>query len=230
MKTVNARKSPASEKSLDIDRFMETLTEHYPEWNAPVVTLMAERGRSAFEILVSTILSLRTKDEVTLKASERLFAEAKTPRQILEMDIERLEKLIYPVGFYPTKARRLQQISRILIEKYQGRVPETLEALLELPGVGRKTANLVMIEGWGQPAVCVDTHVHRISNRIGYVKTRTPDQTEQVLRGKLPHPYWIRYNELLVAFGQTVCRPISPWCSRCPVAGMCPRVNVNRSR
>lgn len=230
MNTMDTPRSPASEKSLDIDRFMETLTEHYPEWNAPVVTLMAGRGRSAFEILVSTILSLRTKDEVTLKASERLFAEAKTPHQILGMDVERLEKLIYPVGFYPTKARRLQQISRILIEKYQGRVPETLEALLELPGVGRKTANLVMIEGWGQPAVCVDTHVHRISNRIGYVKTRTPDQTEQALRSKLPHPYWIRYNELLVAFGQTVCRPVSPWCSRCPVAGMCPRVNVNRSR
>ena len=217
-------------KKLDIDQFVATLNQAYVHWQAPVITLIANKGGTPFEVLVSTLLSLRTKDEVTAEASARLFTHARTPRQILAVDDAKLQKLIYPVGFYITKAKRLKQISQLLLDRYGGQVPDTLEALLELPGVGRKTANLVLIEGFGKEGVCVDTHVHRISNRIGYVKTARPDDTEMALRKKLPRKHWVRYNELLVAFGQVLCRPISPFCSRCPVAEMCRKVGVDKSR
>ncbi len=218
------------EKELNIDRFVDTLSESYRNWQAPVITWIANRGATPFEILVSTILSLRTKDEVTSQAAARLFARARTPQQILDLGQAEVARLIYPVGFYPTKAGRLVQVSQILMDTYNGQVPEDLEALLQLPGVGRKTANLVLVEGFGKDAICVDTHVHRISNRIGYVCTATAEQTEFALRDKLPRKHWIRYNELLVAFGQVICRPVSPFCSRCPVSGMCPRIGVDRSR
>jgi endonuclease-3 len=217
-------------KQLDIDRLVDILTAACKQWQAPVITFIANRGASAFEVLVSTILSLRTKDEVTAQASARLFARARTPQQVLELGEQQVAGLIYPVGFYPTKAGRLVQISRILIDTYGGQVPSDLDKLLQLPGVGRKTANLVLVEGYGKEAVCVDTHVHRISNRLGYVHTRTAEQTEFALRAKLPRKHWIRFNELLVAFGQVVCRPVSPFCSRCPVSDMCPRIGVSRSR
>lgn len=215
---------------MDIDRFVTALAQAYATWRAPIVTFIADRGATPFEILVSTLLSLRTKDEVTSAAAARLFAEARTPQDLLALGEEKVAQAIYPVGFYPTKARRLIEISRILLAQYQGMVPDRMEALLELPGVGRKTANLVLLEGFGRPAMCVDTHVHRISNRIGYVHTRTPGQSETALRRKLPRKHWNRYNQLLVAFGQTVCKPVSPFCSRCPVSEMCPRVGVSRSR
>jgi len=221
---------PSGAEALDIGRFVAELEVHFPTWNAPVVTLAAERGASPFEILVSTLLSLRTKDEVTAKATVRLLARARTPRALAALPTQEIADLIYPVGFYPTKAKRLKEICRLLLERYQGRVPDRMEALLELPGVGRKTANLVLGEGFGQPAICVDTHVHRISNRIGYVATATPEKTELALRRRLPRELWLRYNPLLVAFGQTICRPVSPFCSRCPVAVMCSRVGVERSR
>lgn len=222
---------PRSDRGkFNIDHFVGTIKRHYRSWNSPVVTLVASHGGGPFEVLVATILSLRTKDEVTAKAARRILSKANTPARMLALDEKAIEKLIYPVGFYPTKAKQLRRISRILIEQYNSRVPDTIEALLEFPGVGRKTANLVLVEGFGQEAICVDTHVHRISNRIGYVHTRTPEQTEFALREKLPRKYWVQYNELLVAFGQVLCRPISPWCSRCPVAHMCPRVAVKRSR
>ena len=217
-------------KVFDIDRFVETVAARYKDWNPPIITFIANRGATPFEVLVSTVLSLRTKDEVTSQAARRLFQEARTPEQILALGEKRLTSLIYPVGFYPTKAQRLLEISRIILNEHDGQVPDTLAALLELPGVGRKTANLVLVEGFKKPAICVDTHVHRISNRIGYVKTRTPDQTEMALREKLPRRHWIRYNELLVAFGQVVCRPVSPFCSKCPVADMCPRIGVDKHR
>ena len=217
-------------KKIDIDRFVTSVAVHYKDWNPPIITFIANRGATPFEVLVSTILSLRTKDEVTSQAAQRLFQEATTPEQILALGEQRLSKLIYPVGFYPTKAQRLLAISRIILDEHGGQVPHTIEALLKLPGVGRKTANLVMVEGFKEPAICVDTHVHRISNRIGYVQTKTPDQTEMALRAKLPRKHWIRYNELLVAFGQVICRPVSPFCSRCPVAEMCPQVGVPKSR
>jgi endonuclease III len=217
-------------RTFDIDRFVAVIESNYRQWNAPIITFIANRGATPFEVLVSTLLSLRTKDEVTGAAAQRLFAVARTPQALLRLTPQEIETLIYPVGFYPTKARRLLAVSRILLERYDGKVPDTLEALTALPGVGRKTANLVLVEGYRIPAVCVDTHVHRISNRIGYVKTRTPDDTEQALRKKLPRKHWIRYNELLVAFGQALCRPVSPFCSRCPVADMCPRIGVHRHR
>ncbi len=217
-------------KIFDIDRFVAALAADYKAWDPPIITFIANRGATAFEILVSTILSLRTKDEVTSRAARRLFQAANTPERILALGEGKLSELIYPVGFYPTKAKRLMAISRIILDEHGGQVPDTIEALLELPGVGRKTANLVLVEGFKKPAICVDTHVHRISNRIGYVETRTPDQTEMALRAKLPRKHWVRYNELLVAFGQIVCRPVSPFCSRCSVAQMCPRVGVSKFR
>jgi endonuclease-3 len=214
----------------DIDRFVAALARHYPQWRAPVITLVAQRGATPFEVLVSTLLSLRTKDEVTAEASRRLLARARTPGAMLALSRQEIADLIYPVGFYPTKARQLRRISRILTEQYQDEVPDQMEQLLALPGVGRKTANLVLVEAFKKEAICVDTHVHRISNRIGYVQTKTPEQTEFALRERLPRKHWICYNELLVAFGQVLCRPISPWCSRCPTSDMCPKIGVDRSR
>ncbi|PIE67229.1 MAG: endonuclease III [Deltaproteobacteria bacterium] len=216
--------------AFDIDRFVAAIESNYRRWDPPIVTFIANRGATPFEVLVSTLLSLRTKDEVTGEAAARLFARARTPAALVELNPQEIEKLIYPVGFYPTKAKRLISISQILLDQYGGRVPDTLEALTALPGVGRKTANLVLVEGFKIPAICVDTHVHRISNRIGYVKTKNPDKTELALRKKLPKRHWVRYNELLVAFGQVLCRPVSPFCSRCPVADMCPCIGVERHR
>ena len=221
---------PTRKKKLNIDLFVETLASCYKEWNPPIITFIANRGATPFEVLVSTLLSLRTKDEVTSEAAKRLFEKATTPRELLALGERKTAKLIYPVGFYPTKAKRLMEISRIILEDHGGQVPDTIEALLELPGVGRKTANLVLVEGFKKEAICVDTHVHRISNRIGYVKTKNPDQTEMALREKLPRRHWVCYNELLVAFGQVLCRPISPFCSRCPVEAMCPRIGVEKHR
>lgn len=216
--------------ALDIDRFVETLSDQYRRWDVPSITMIATRGASPYEVLISTLLSLRTKDQVTLAASDRLFRLAATPEDMLGLDRKAIADTIYPVGFYATKAQRILDISRILVDTYGGQVPDDMDALLALPGVGRKTANLVLVEGFGIPAVCVDTHVHRISNRIGFVRTKHPDQTEQALRKKLPKRHWVRYNELLVAFGQAICRPISPFCSRCPVTDMCVRVGVGKSR
>lgn len=217
-------------KRFDIHRAMAILSAEYRHWDAPVITAFSREGATPFEVLVSTLLSLRTKDEVTAAAARRLFARARTPEALLALEPATIETLIYPVGFYKTKAKRLHEISRAILLTHGGAVPDRLEDLLELPGVGRKTANLVLVEGFGIDAICVDTHVHRISNRFGYVRTRNPDQTEAALRKKLPKTYWIRYNEVLVAFGQVICRPVSPFCSRCPVGEMCRRVGVTRSR
>ena len=167
---------------------------------------------------------------MTAAASGRLFARARTPQQLLALPLASIRKLIYPVGFYRTKAKRIHQICQHLIGRFRGKVPETLEELLTLPGVGRKTANLVLTVGFGRLGICVDTHVHRISNRLGYVKTTTPEKTEMALREKLPQRYWIEYNDLLVSFGQTLCQPVSPWCSRCPITRCCPRIGVRYQR
>jgi endonuclease-3 len=197
----------------------------------PSVSTVAERyQRSPWAVLVSTIISLRTKDEVTVAASERLLAEAPGPEELLRLPEERIGKLIYPAGFYRTKAANLRRIAAILLEKYGGRVPADMEALLELPGAGRKTANLVLIEAFDMEGLCVDTHVHRISNRMGWVETKTPEETEMALRERLPAQFWKPLNPLLVLYGQRMCRPASPWCSRCVVAAYCPRAGVERSR
>ncbi len=196
----------------------------------PIVSQMAEERRDPFKILISTILSLRTKDEVTAIATERLFALASTPEGMLRLSGEEIMKAIYPVGFYRTKADTIHHVCQDLIDRFHSRVPDTIDTLLTLKGVGRKTANLVVALGFNGEGLCVDTHVHRISNRLGYVRTKTPDETEFALRAKLPRKYWLRYNTLLVAFGRNTCRPISPFCSSCPVAVFCDRVGVTTSR
>ncbi|MEW6269224.1 MAG: endonuclease III [Thermodesulfobacteriota bacterium] len=214
----------------NVSRVVGILRRNRLAWNAPVVTFISMSTRDPFRTLTSCILSLRTKDEVTAKASERLFALADSPAKLADVPEDVLARAIYPVGFYRTKARTLREIGRLLVERYAGRVPDEIDELLTLPGVGRKTANLVLVEAYGKPGICVDTHVHRISNRWGYVKTKTPEQTETALRAKLPAKHWFEYNGLLVAFGQTICHPTSPRCSLCPVARYCPRVGVVRSR
>jgi endonuclease-3 len=175
-------------------------------------------------------LSLRTKDATTLAASNRLFKLAMTPKKMLTLKKEKIERAIYPVGFYHTKARNIKSICNDLVKKFNGKVPDDLETLLTLQGVGRKTANLVLTEGYGKLGICVDTHVHRISNRLGYIKTKTPEQTEMALRVKLPKRFWIIYNMLLVTWGQNICKPVSPLCSACSVRHLCPQKGVTSSR
>ena len=213
-----------------IKEVLERIKREYKKWNPPIVSFMASSGSSPFELLVATNLSLRTKDEMTAKAAKRLFQVARTPQELLKLDEEEIASLIYPVGFYKRKAKQLKEIAKILVEKYGGKVPDTLEELLKLPGVGRKTANLVITEAFGKDGICVDTHVHRITNRLGYVKTKTPEETEMALREKLPKEHWKEINELLVALGQTICHPTSPKCSECPVNDLCPKIGVKRSR
>ena len=213
-----------------IRKIVEILRREKEKWNVPIVTLMAQTGSDPFKILVATVLSLRTKDEVTAKAAERLFQVADTPEKLLKLEEDEIASLIYPVGFYRRKAKNLREIAKILIERYGGRVPDELEELLKLPGVGRKTANLVITLGYRKPGICVDTHVHRIMNRLGYVKTKTPEETEFALREKLPKEFWIEINDLLVSLGQHICHPTSPKCSQCPVEPYCPKIGVKRSR
>ena len=213
-----------------VSRALSVLRREAPSWNAPIVGFIAMQSRDPFKTLISCILSLRTKDQTTLVASERLFARADTPAKMLALSARTLQRLIYPVGFYRTKARVIRGICRDLIEKFHGLVPDEIDLLMTLKGVGRKTANLVVTEAYAKPGICVDTHVHRISNRWGLVKTKTPDRTEIALREVLPRRHWIEYNGILVAFGQTICHPTSPWCSRCKIAELCPRIGVARSR
>jgi endonuclease-3 len=209
---------------------MTTLQRTMSVYEQPVVDAMAAEERTPFRVLLATLLSLRTKDTLTGVVAPRLFARADTPAAVLELREKELAGLIYPVGFYRTKARNMRQIAALLLEQYGGEVPADLDALLALPGVGRKTANLVLTAGFGLPGICVDTHVHRICNRWGYVRTRTPEQTEMALREKLPADYWIPINGLLVTLGQNICTPQSPRCSACPVAEACEQVGVTRSR
>jgi endonuclease III len=206
------------------------LRQEVPHWDAPVVTLMAQEKREPYRVLISTLLSLRTQDQTTAKASQRLFALADTPQTMLLLDRQTIEQAIYPVGFYRNKAGQILEISQRLLAEFGGRVPDDIDTLTTFHGVGRKTANLVLAEGYGIPAICVDTHVHRISNRWGYVQTKDPLATEMALRQKLPRQYWIEYNPTLVALGQHLCKPTSPICTMCPVAQFCKRVGVQRSR
>jgi endonuclease-3 len=194
------------------------------------MTQLAGQRHDPYEILVGTVISLRTRDEVTVVATKRLLEIAPDPGRLERLPAKRIEGAIYPAGFYHTKARALRAIARILRETHGGKVPGTMEELLALPGVGRKTANLVLLLGFGVPALCVDTHVHRISNRLGFVATRSPGKTEAALRERLPKALWWDYNELLVSFGKKVCTPLSPRCSICPIGVRCPRCGVERSR
>lgn len=213
-----------------IHQVMTAVRQECRQWVTPAVSVIAEQLRSPFTVLVSCIISLRTKDAVTAAASMRLFERARTPEAMVRLSEEEIAALIFPAGFYRTKARQIRGISQQLVDQSGAEVPDRLESLLALPGVGRKTANLVITLGYGKPGICVDTHVHRITNRWGYVETRTPDQTEMALRGKLPTEYWIEINDLLVCYGQNRCLPISPYCSSCVLAVWCDRVGVERSR
>jgi len=199
-------------------------------WELPIVSALSEGKESPFLILISTVLSSRTKDEVTAKATEKLASMAASVEDMLKLSEEEIAQAIYPVGFYRTKARTILQICRDLVDRFDSNVPDTIDQLLTLKGVGRKTANLVLALAFNKEGLCVDTHVHRISNRLGYVRTKTPKETEFALRNKLPREYWAECNTLMVAVGRHICVPISPFCSRCPVAHYCKRVNVTRSR
>ncbi len=196
----------------------------------PSVSQIAKEKKDPFKVLVSTLLSLRTKDEVTMEASRRLFRLADNADALARMSVGAIEEAIYPVGFYKTKARTIKNVSKRLINEFDGIVPDQIDELLQFKGVGRKTANLVVTMGYGKPGICVDTHVHRVSNRMGIVRTRSPQETEYALMEVLPKRYWIGTNELLVRFGQNICKPISPHCSACPLNFSCPKVGVGRSR
>jgi endonuclease-3 len=216
-------------KDKDIHEVMMILREEYKKWKLPAVTRVAKR-KDPFKVLVSTLISLRTKDEVTDVASKKLFRIADTPYSMVKVPARDIEKAIYPAGFYRTKAKNIKRVCSIILDKYQGRVPDSIDELLAFPGVGRKTANLVVTLGYGKPGICVDTHVHRVSNRLGYVSTKTPDKTEFALRDKLPTEYWIEYNDLLVTYGKYVCTPVSPFCSKCKLYGLCARIGIIKSR
>ena len=196
-------------------------------WEEPIVGHYRD---DPFTTLISCLLSLRTKDETTRGASQRLFRLARSPARMVHLSTQTIKRAIYPVGFYRTKARTIHSVCRDLLSRYGGRVPGDLDELLTINGVGRKTANLVVTLAFRKPGICVDTHVHRISNRWGYVRTKTPEQTEMALRCLLPPRYWRIYNDLLVTFGQNLCHPTSPWCSRCPLSRICAKVGVTHSR
>ncbi len=213
-----------------MNRVIPILRRETGKFDAPVVTLIARTKRDPFKVLISCLLSLRTNDQTTLSASARLFAIAQSPKEILNIPAATLERTIYPVGFYRVKTRVLHSVSKDLLERFGGKVPSEIDDLLSLKGVGRKTANLVRTLGYGKQGICVDIHVHRISNRLGFIRTRNPHETEFELRKKLPRRHWIRYNDVLVAYGQHVCRPVSPWCSRCKVRPYCARAGVTHSR
>jgi endonuclease-3 len=211
----------------DIHSIIRILRREVRQWPVPAIGNYTE---TPFTVLISCILSLRTQDKTTNAASERLFAIANQPREMLATPVRVIQKAIYPVSFYRVKARTIHAICEQLLERFDGRVPSTLDELLELPGVGRKTANIVVTLAFRKAGIAVDTHVHRVSNRLGYVKTKNADETEMVLRKQLPRRYWITYNDLLVAYGQNLCKPISPFCSRCKITQYCDRAGVTTRR
>jgi endonuclease-3 len=211
----------------DIHTAIRILKKQVEQWRVPAV---GHYTQTPFTVLIACILSLRTQDKTTDEASKRLFKLARTPKTMVRLAVTTIEKTIYPVGFYKNKAKNIKKICALLLSQHKGRVPDDIDELLNFPGVGRKTANLVVTLGYNKPGICVDTHVHRISNRWGYVETKTPEQTEMALREKLPPKYWIMINDLLVSFGQNLCKPISPFCSQCKIRRFCDRAGVKVSR
>jgi len=216
-------------KNLNIE--IKLIKKECEKYQNPIVTEIADLSENPFKVLISCLLSLRTKDAVTAKASKRLFEVADTPEKIIKLNIKQIEKLIYPVGFYKTKARRIKEICKVLIEKYRSKVPESEEELLKLKGIGRKTMNIVMTYGFhSKDHIAVDTHVNRIPNRLGWVKTKTPEETEKELLKVIPKKYWHDINNDLVTFGQNICVPVSPFCSKCPVNKYCPKIGIKKHR
>lgn len=216
-------------RNFNIAGAVKELKKAVKGFRAPSVTVIAKKN-GPFAVLISCIISLRTRDEVTGPASARLFALAKSPAELANLSTAKIEKAIYPAAFFHNKAKSMKEMCNALVKEYSGKVPDTLEDLLRLKGVGRKTANLTLILGHGKPGICVDTHVHRICNRWGYVKTKSPEETEMALREILPKRFWKCFNDLLVAFGQNLCRPVSPFCSSCPIEEQCPKIGVGRFR
>jgi endonuclease III len=210
----------------DIDTVMERLKKHFYSVKTPVVDLIQIKTEDPFKVLVATILSARTKDETTAKVAEKLFPKVQKIEDLEKISLAELDALITPVGFHRVKAKHLKELPKVLKEKFNWKIPEEIDDLLELPGVGRKTANLVRAVAFQKPAICVDVHVHRICNRWGYIQTKTPLETEMTLRQKLPEKYWLNFNSYLVAFGQNLCTPRKPKCEICPVAEFCNRVGV----
>jgi endonuclease III len=208
-------------------KLVRTAVEKY---DLPVLEKFNEMTQDPYWVLISCILSLRAKDETTEKVARALYAAAPTPLQVLKIPVKKMEKIVYRSGFYKVKARNVLNITRIILEKYGGKVPDNIDELLTIKGVGRKTANLVVTVAFNKPGICVDTHVHKISNRWGYVRTKNPDETEMRLREILPQEYWIKYNLWLVLFGQNICLSVSPWCSKCPVSKDCPKAGVEKHR
>lgn len=214
----------------NMNEILSILKRQYIKYKEPIVSRMVEDKASPYMVLVSTMISLRTKDDVTEQASYRLFEKANNPKSMLKMKQKEIEQLIFPAGFYRNKAKAILDTSRMIMELYNGLVPDKLDDLLLLPGVGRKTANLVLALSFGKPAICVDTHVHRISNRMGFVSTKNPTETEFALMELLPKKWWLIYNDMLVTWGQNVCSPVSPKCSQCAIEHLCPRIDVKKSR
>lgn len=222
--------TPATSRSpREIGVVLRIIRNEVQRFREPAVTQEARR-RDPFRVLISCLISLRTKDDVTAASSRRLFELADTPTGMMELTEVKIAETIYPAGFYRNKAKTIREVCHDILHRFGGNTPDTIEDLLTLKGVGRKTANLVVTKGFSKPGICVDTHVHRISNRLGWVETRTPDETEFALREFLPHMHWIELNDLLVTYGQNICVPISPKCSQCRVRRHCRRVNVTRAR
>ncbi|MGQ4832678.1 MAG: endonuclease III domain-containing protein [Candidatus Asgardarchaeia archaeon] len=206
----------------NISQVMDILRKEIERFKHPIVQALARRNPDAFKILVATLLSARTKDTITAQVIDKLFEKVNGPEDLIKMSEDEIARLIYPIGFYRQKAKFLKELSKIILEKYNGKVPDTIEELVKLPGVGRKTANLVVILAFDKDGICVDTHVHRIVNRWQYVKTRTPEETEKALREKLPRKHWKEINRILVTFGQNICTPVNPKCEKCPINNLCP--------
>lgn len=213
-------------KKLNIREVVKIMEKEARERNAPLFKFEKVSSKNPFMILVATMLSARTKDEKTALVCNRLFKKIKRPSDVLKMRDDRLEKLLYGIGFYKTKAKYLRNISKILVKRFDGRVPRSLEELLKLPGVGRKTANIVLARAFGKNTLGVDVHVHRISNRLGLVKTKKPEQTEAELIPRLPKKIIRKINSVFVAYGQTICLPIKPKCKECKINNICPRIGL----
>ncbi len=215
---------------MKIDKVVNVLEEEVRDYDVPIVDLIKVKGGDSFKILIATILSARTNDKTTAVVCEKLFSKVRNFKELDKLSVKQIEKLIYPVGFYKTKAKHLKKLPSVIFSEFDGKIPHSIEDLIKLPGVGRKTANLVRSTAFDKDGICVDTHVHRISNRLGYVKTKTPLETEMALRKKLPKKYWNKFNYLLVSYGQNTCTPISPFCSKCVIRKYCKRIDVSKSR
>lgn len=214
----------------NIDKIIKIVKQSIKKYDEPVLERFNKKLKNPYWTLISCLLSLRTKDETTEIATKNLYKVAKTPEQILKLPVKKLKKIIYKTGFYNNKAKAITNVTKKIMDKFGGKVPDNLQDLLSLPGVGRKTANLVLTVAYNKMGICVDTHVHKICNRWGYINTKTPNETEMELRKKLPKKYWKKINNYLVLFGQNICLSISPFCSKCCISLYCPKKNVKRKR